>query len=278
MNWLWSGLAGAAAVSLCLTTAPDAVAQKNKIIDKSHDAKAEEYNLLNTVKDVRGKVAAISTNSSGNTLTITVDTSHTETAPGSTNPTIKPNVGGARAEARDIVRVQLDMAKLQQELAKLQQAEAQLVNAKNQKDAAAKRIKLQQEINKVQQDYLKLEKDYARLVAQDARNAIHDQRAFQQALAKYAKSQKNYIINEKITFELPIDEKAVVRTMFKPASPSDQPESKGGSSVGYPATTADIAVGQDVHIYLTADKSGNDKPDGARPTVNKIIILGDKPK
>src|SRR5262249_20554151 len=151
----------------------------------------------------------------------------------------KPNVGGARAEARDIVRVQQDMNKLQQELAKLQQAEAQLANAKNPKDAAAKRTKLQQEINKVKQDYVKLEKDYAQLLAQDARNAIHDQRAFQQALAKYAKSQKNYIINEKITFELPIDDKAVVRTVSKPAS-SDQPESKekGSSSVGYPAALA----------------------------------------
>jgi hypothetical protein len=281
MKWLWSCPAGVAALLLCLATAPAAVAQKNKIIDKSHDATAQEYNLLNSVKDVRGTVAAITTNSSSNTLTIVVDTSHTETVPGTgTNPTIKPNVGGARAEARDIVRVQQDMVKLQQELAKLQQAEAQLANSKNPKDAAAKRSKLQQEINKVQQDYVKLEKDYARLVAQDAANTIRDQRAFQQALAKYAKSQKNYIINEKITFELPIDDKAVVRTTSKPASTGDQSETKekGSSAVGYPATVTDVSEGQNVHIYLTAGKSTKDKPD-ARPTINKIVILSsDKPK
>jgi hypothetical protein len=257
---LWSG---PAAVALCLATAPGAVAQNPKVINKPHDATAQEYTLLNTVKDVRGKVSAVTANSASNTLTITVDTSHTETVPGTTTtPTVKPNVGGARAEARDVVRVQQDMARLQQELNKLQQAELQLANAKNSKEAAAKRTKLQQEMNKVQQDYVKLEKDYARLQAQDMKNAMHDQRAFQQALAKYARSQKNYLINEKIDFELVIDDKVVVRKM------------SASGMADKSAAVADIAAGQDVHLSLTAGKSTKDKPD-ARPTINKIVILTD---
>jgi len=264
MKRLWSVPAGFAAVSLCLVMAPAAVAQK-VVNQKAHEATAQEYILLNSVKDVRGTVDSVSTNSSGTTLTITVDTSHTEVVQGSTpNTTIKPNVGGARAEARDVVRVQQDMAKLQQELVRLQQAELQLANSKNPKDAAAKRNKLQQEMNKVKQDYVKLEKDLAHLQQQEVKNAIHDQRVFQQALAKYAKSQKNYIINATLTFELVIAEKAAVSTSGGSSGTSDKSP-----------TVADIVAGQNVHIYLTPDKSTKPGADGPRPTVNKIVILAD---
>lgn len=247
MNRLPIRLLGIAAISLWLMGPSLAAAQnKNK---QAHNASAQEYNILNSTKEVRGKVAQVG--SAGNSLTITVDTSHTEGKPGSTNPTIKPNGNGAQAEARDMARIQQDMVRLQQELAKLQQAEAQLAQAKNQKDAASKRAKVQQEINRVKQDYVKLERDIAQLKAQE----IHDQRAFQQALAKYAKS-NNHVVKEHLNFDLAIDDKAIVRK---------------GSGAG---TTADLAVGQEVHIYLTPDKSVA-KGDGPRPTINKIIILND---
>ncbi len=277
MNRAFSGLAAVAALSMWLVGTSDVAAQK-KNNNQANNASAQEYDLLNSVKDVRGKVANISTTS--NTLTITVETSHTETVQGAKttgnpNPAIKQNIRGQQAEARDIARVQQDMAKLQQELARMQQAELQLAQSKNLKDAASKRAKLQQEMNKVQQDYAKLQRDLARLQAQDTRNAIQDQRYFQQALAKYAKS-KNSTVKEQLNFDLVIEDKAIIRKMFVPANLTDKEKQelkgKNTSLPGYTATIDEIAVGQEVHIYLTADKKNK---EGARPTINKIIILSD---
>ena len=266
MKRVFTGLVGVAAFSMWLVET-SVVAAQNK---KAHNASAQEYNILNSVKDVRGTVAQISATS--NTLTITVDTSHTEAAKGG-NPAIRPNIGGAQAEARDMARVRQDMARLQQEVAKLQKEELQLAQAKNVKDAASKRAKVQQEINRVQQDYVRLQKDLARLQAQEIRNDIQDQRAFQAALAKNTK-----VVKESLNFELAIEDKAVIRKMFVPANLTDKEKQelkgKNTSLPGYTATIADIAVGQEVHIYLTPDKSSaKDKPDGSRPTINKIIIL-----
>jgi hypothetical protein len=276
MKLSFPGLAAVAALSMGLVATSDAFAQKN---NKTQNASAEDYDVLNAVKDVRGKVANISTTS--NTLTITVETNTSAPAQGAKtnvnpNPAVKQNIRGQQAEAREIARVQQDMARLQQEIAKMQQAELQLAQSKNVKDAASKRAKLQQEMKRVQQDYARLQKDLVRLQALDTRNAVVDQRNFQQALAKQAKL-KNRTVKEQLNFDLVIEDKAVIRKMFAPANLTDKEKQelkgKNTSLPGYTATIDEIAVGQEVHIYLTADKQNK---EGARPTINKVIILTEK--